>query len=94
MEDKDLDRLAVKLLDKMASKKPSVCPLHSDFLEWKEIHAQHHDFIANEIARRKDRVEVALKFKNSFVGAIAVACVGGLGWIGKLILEALQKHHL
>ena len=94
LNDQDVKKIAEAIKGALDETNRYTWSLHAEFTEWREIHTQHHEYIALEIERRKRREDALMKFKNSFVGAIAIACVGGLGWIGKLILEALQKHHL
>ena len=57
-----------------------------------EIHGEHHAFVALMIAKEERRLARVEKFKNSVIGALAVALVTGLGWVGSLVLEALRHH--
>lgn len=58
-----------------------------------ERHALHHEFLEMEIEKRERRKALFLRFKNSFVGGLALAILGFLGWIGKLVIDALTSGH-
>ena len=53
-----------------------------------DTHQLHHEFIEMELQRRESRKKLWERFKLSFVGGVALAVLGGLGWIGALILNA------
>ena len=55
-----------------------------------QTHHEHHAFIEMMMGRESRRVARSEKFKTSFIGAIAVAMVGALGWLGTLLLEAVR----
>lgn len=55
-----------------------------------DAHDEHHAFVEMLIKREARRVELWQKFRSSFVGAVAVALVSGLGWLGTLIIKGLE----
>lgn len=55
-----------------------------------DTHAEHHAFIQMMIDDRARHAELWKKFQSSLVGGVALAVLGSLGWVGKLILEAWQ----
>lgn len=52
-----------------------------------ETHRVHHDFIALEIERREERRKMFDRFRLSIIGGIAMAIVGALIWVGKVVAE-------
>jgi hypothetical protein len=56
-----------------------------------ELHRRHHEYIELELERRENRKRAWEKFRNSFIGGLAVAALGFLGWIGTLIIEWLRS---
>lgn len=54
-----------------------------------ETHKLHHDFIQYLIEKQESRKKLWMKFKLSLVGSAALALVGFLMWIGKLIWDHL-----
>lgn len=58
-----------------------------------ETHFDDHEFIALMKERYKRRQEMVDKFKKSFVGAIAVAFVGFLIWVGQIVIGAVKNGH-
>lgn len=52
-----------------------------------ETHNTHHEFIKLQMLRWERRQQLWQKFKLSFIGAVAVALVSGLMWIGKAIID-------
>ena len=56
-----------------------------------EEHADHHAYIAMQIAKKERRDELWRKFRLSMVGSVAVAVVGFLIWVGGLIVTALAS---
>jgi len=57
-----------------------------------ETHHDHHAFITLMMERETRRLARVEKFKTSFIGAVAVAAVGALGWLGQMVIEGLQHH--
>lgn len=56
-----------------------------------KTHAEHHEFQTAFMKRWEAKQKMWQRFKQSFIGGIAMAVVAGLGWIGKLILEHWSK---
>ena len=55
-------------------------------------HAEHeedHSFIQMLKEREGRRIKRIEKFQQSFIGALAVAMVSGLAWIGSIVLHYL-----
>ena len=60
-----------------------------------DTHRIHHRFIQVQIERDERRAEMWRRFKLSFIGGLALAVLGFLGWLGSLILSWVQNggHH-
>jgi hypothetical protein len=56
-------------------------------------HEAHHAFVQLMIERDARRSELWAKFQASLVGGIALALLGGLGWVGTVILDYLRHHN-
>lgn len=56
-----------------------------------DTHILHHQYIEMELEKRENRKRLWMKFKLSLIGGIALSLLGFLGWLGKLIVEALQS---
>jgi len=59
----------------------------------KEIHQSHHEFVEMLILERKKREEMWTRFRQSFIGGLALAVLGFLGWLGTLVLQWVQHGH-
>lgn len=57
----------------------------------KERHRADHEFIDLLRAQHQARQELWKKFQTSLVGGAALAVLGGLGWIGALIIEHFHR---
>lgn len=55
-----------------------------------KTHDFHHRMYERDLERRKQWRELWMKFKLTLVGSLAIAIIGFIGWIGKLILEHLR----
>lgn len=53
-----------------------------------DMHASHHAYIEMEMKRKERHSELLQKFKLSLVGTAAMAVVGFLIWVGKLVMTA------
>lgn len=51
-----------------------------------ETHITHHRFVQRQIERDERRQELFRRFRLSFVGGLAMAVLGFLGWLGTLIV--------
>lgn len=56
-----------------------------------DLHRRHHEYIEMELERKEAREANWAKFKNSFIGGLALAILGFLGWIGSLVIEAVRS---
>jgi preprotein translocase subunit Sss1 len=56
-----------------------------------EEHVDHHAYIALQITKKERRDELWRKFRLSAVGAVAVAVVGFLVWVGGAILTMIAN---
>lgn len=55
------------------------------------IHRDHHEWIAIQIEKERRRDERNDKLRNTVVGAVVVATLGGLAKLGSLVWELMQK---
>lgn len=55
-----------------------------------DIHRHDHEFIRMIREREERRVKLVTKFKMSLVGSLAMGVVGGLTWLGGLIIESFK----
>lgn len=56
-----------------------------------EKHAKHHAYIDHVIKQNEKRQQMIEHMKKTAVGALTIAMLSGLGWIGQKVLE-LWKH--
>jgi len=57
-----------------------------------EAHISHHQFIELMMQKRENREKLFRKFESSLIGGLALAILGALGWIGSVVLDAIQAH--
>lgn len=58
-----------------------------------ETHGDHHEFLKMYIQRFESRQKMWQKFKMSAIGTLGAAIIGGLGWLGTLIIEYWPRGH-
>jgi hypothetical protein len=56
-----------------------------------DIHKAHHEYIQRKLDNDRKWDARFEKASSSFIGGMALAFLGGLGWIGKLVLQAITE---
>ena len=54
-------------------------------------HKTHHDFVQTLIVKTKKREALMDKAKGTFVGALVIAALTGLTWVGNLVIDAWKQ---
>lgn len=56
-------------------------------------HSRHHDYLELQMQREARRAQLVEHVKRTAVGAITIAFLSGVGWVGKHVLEYVTKGH-
>lgn len=60
-----------------------------------ETHKLHHDYIQHQMEKDIRRQAMWKKVVDTWIGALAIAAISGVAWVGNLILEYFKNggHH-
>lgn len=59
----------------------------------RETHMDHHRYIEHLLEQEANKEKRRERFRLSFIGALAAACVGGLIWVGQFVISLFGFGH-